>query len=119
MKTDDLVGMLLDDREQVGKQLALEIGEIGWRLGRQVVLVVRAVDRLVGRDRDVARRHERRCSGPHFTAAARFRRGAALGGLVGRISHANAPGERSSAARARRTQAAAAIAGLGASAAAG
>ena len=51
----DLVGVLLDDREQVGEQLALERREVGRRLGRRVVLVVLAVDGLVGRDGDAVR----------------------------------------------------------------
>ena len=49
----DLVGVLLDDREQVGEQLALGRREVGGRLGGRRVLVVLAVDRLVGRDGDV------------------------------------------------------------------
>ena len=44
----DLVGVLLDDREQVREQLALGRRQVGGRLGRRAVLVVLAVDRLVG-----------------------------------------------------------------------
>ena len=50
----DLVGVLLDDREQVGEQLALERGEVRRGLGGRRVDVVGAVDLLVDRDRDLA-----------------------------------------------------------------
>jgi hypothetical protein len=51
----DLVGVLLDDREQVVEKLALEVGEVGRRglqRGRGVA-VGRAVDRAVRLDADV------------------------------------------------------------------
>jgi hypothetical protein len=51
----DLVGVLLDDREQVAEQLALEVGEVGGRLQRGVDLPVRGtVDRPVRLDADRA-----------------------------------------------------------------
>jgi hypothetical protein len=43
----DLVGVLLDDREQVAEQLALERGEVGGRLQRGAGARVRPVDRTV------------------------------------------------------------------------
>jgi hypothetical protein len=57
----DLVGVLLDDREQVGEQLVLERRQVGGDLRRRVVRVrVRgAVDRPVGGDRDRAVRGRR------------------------------------------------------------
>ena len=55
----DLVGVLLDDREQVGEQLALDRREVGGRLGRRGVRVIGAVDLLVR-----ARSTRRRCRPP-------------------------------------------------------
>ena len=46
---DDLVGVLLDDREQVGEQRALELGEVGRRVRRRRVRVILAIDRRVAR----------------------------------------------------------------------
>jgi hypothetical protein len=43
----DLLGVLLDDREQVAEQLALERREVGGRLERGEGARVRAVDRAV------------------------------------------------------------------------
>ena len=48
----DLVGVLLDDREQVGEQLVLERREVVRDRQRAVVAVLGAVDRAVRRDRD-------------------------------------------------------------------
>jgi hypothetical protein len=50
----DLVGVLLDDREEVGEELALEVGEVGGRglqRGRGATLGG-AVDRLARLDAD-------------------------------------------------------------------
>ena len=49
----DLVGVLLDDREEVGEQLALGLGEVGGRLGGRAGLVVVAVDGPMTVDGDV------------------------------------------------------------------
>jgi hypothetical protein len=48
----DLVGVLLDDREQVGEQLALEVREVGRGFGDRGVRLVGAIDRLVAGDGD-------------------------------------------------------------------
>jgi hypothetical protein len=48
----DLLGVLLDDREQVAEQLALERGQVGGRLQRRRAVGLRAVDRAVGGDAD-------------------------------------------------------------------
>jgi hypothetical protein len=49
----DLVGVLLDDREQVGEQRALDRGQVLRDLGGQCAVgVVGPVDRTVARDRD-------------------------------------------------------------------
>jgi hypothetical protein len=52
----DLLGMLLDDREQVGEELALELGEVvgGRGLQGSRELAVGAVDGPVGLDADVS-----------------------------------------------------------------
>jgi hypothetical protein len=77
----DLVGVLLDDREQVGQQLALDGRQVGGDAGGGRVQLVGAVDRAVARDRDRAALGLR--PGP-----ARDRRTLAVGGvdrlLVGR-----------------------------------
>ena len=52
----DLVGVLLDDREQVGEQLALERREVAGDLGAAPVRVRRAVDRAVRGDATRRRR---------------------------------------------------------------
>jgi hypothetical protein len=49
-----LVGVLLDDREEVLEQLALERRQVVGTLGESGVRVVREVDRTVPRDRDGA-----------------------------------------------------------------
>jgi hypothetical protein len=61
----DLLGVLGDDREQVGQQLALERREVGGDVGDRAVRMVGAVDRPVPRDRD---------RGVAFRRAARDRR---------------------------------------------
>jgi hypothetical protein len=48
----DLVRVLLDDREEVAEQLALERGEVRGRLERGGALALRAVDRAVRGDVD-------------------------------------------------------------------
>jgi hypothetical protein len=48
----DLLGVLLDDREQVAEQLALERGQVGGRLQRSGGARVCPVDRAVRRDAD-------------------------------------------------------------------
>jgi hypothetical protein len=48
----DLVGVLLDDREQVGQQLALDRRQVGGGVGERAVRVVREVDRPVAGDGD-------------------------------------------------------------------
>jgi hypothetical protein len=48
----DLVGVLLDDREQVGQQLALDRRQVGGQIRERPVRVVRAVDRPVTGDGD-------------------------------------------------------------------
>jgi hypothetical protein len=50
----DLVGVLLDDREQVGEQLALDRREVVGDVGREAVRELGAVDRDVASDRDGA-----------------------------------------------------------------
>jgi hypothetical protein len=48
----DLLGVLGDDREEIGEQLALERGEVLRDVGDGPVRVVGAIDRLVARDGD-------------------------------------------------------------------
>jgi hypothetical protein len=48
----DLLGVLLDDREQVGKELALELREVRRDVGDGAVGLVGAVDRPVAGDGD-------------------------------------------------------------------
>jgi hypothetical protein len=50
----DLVGVLLDDREQVREQRALEVREVVGRVRESGVRVVREVDLTVAGDRDCA-----------------------------------------------------------------
>jgi hypothetical protein len=51
----DLLGVLLDDREQVAEELALDVGEVGGRLQRRSgVAAAGAVDRAVRLDGDSA-----------------------------------------------------------------
>jgi hypothetical protein len=53
----DLVGVLLDDREQVREELALDLGEVGGRLQRdRGVPVERSVDRPARLDANASRR---------------------------------------------------------------
>ncbi len=66
----DLVGVLLDDREQVGEQLALEAGEVAGRVGHRAVRVVRTVDRPVAGDGHRVRR--RRAAGDRRRGAVVF-----------------------------------------------
>ena len=73
----DLLGVLLDDREQVGEQLALDRREVRGRLRRRGVGVIGAIDRLMRGDR-------------HVAVAARLRRGRVLGRLLVLIGHSNA-----------------------------
>jgi hypothetical protein len=51
-RVGDLVGVLGDDREEVGQQLALDRGQVGRDVGRQDVRVIGAVDGTVPGDRD-------------------------------------------------------------------
>jgi hypothetical protein len=82
----DLVGVLLDDREQVREQLALELRQVVGRAGERRVRVIRQVDRAVARYRDRAvvdrAALDRRRSGVLRRVGRRLYAAASIGSLV-------------------------------------